>query len=757
MRGGHRAALLVVLLAASAGAGGCRRAPAGATGGAANNLLAGRQPMRSAGARLPALITDGRSTPEGEEWGTSAGAVLDSDRAFVDYDLGRAVPIGAVYVQGDNNDSYVVSVSDDGVSFRELWASPAVGGAGMRERVADGLGAVARWIRLSARGGDGMYAVVELQVFSERPSEFPPRPARVAGARDPDVVRTALLYLVLAFLVLLAATGVGSGWLRVGLAACVPIAAGIFVWRAMADAWPLAGREVAFTRAAAAAIALAALIRACDCWRRFPAKRAVVVGACAAAGALAVACFFNLGRPQFWNHATKQPEFVHLADMRIYQPAVKYFDEVRYDGVYLAAVLAYAEEQHGGSLAPLAHVPVRNLKDQRPSHVAELGADIAAVRARFSDQRWAAFKQDMVFFRGAMGPDYLTTLTDHGANAPPLWVMIAKPFLGYTRASETSLVAAGLVDAVLFLLMALALARSFGVLPMCVAMAVFGANDLYMFGTNWGGATLRHDWLVLLAFAACALKTQRWVLAGVLLAVATMLRVVPAAALAGVAIPAAAWFVERWWLDRRRPAIADVLREHRPAVRTLVAAAAAMLLLFLITGLVYGFGAWVEWWRKIVLLNRDPSVNEVSLRTLIAGSDNAQGPLLASRLGIFIPAAIGCVATIVWAARRRPLHEAMLLALPLVLVFLHPVNYHLHFVFLLVLVQTSRGLVAAASPLLAMCVAAYWTTLDPDADRHFQVMTAMLFATLGWFYANVLRSRPQAVVTDQQVQPSAAL
>ena len=205
----------LVLLAATAGAAGCRRAARRAAAAGPATCWPGVHPARSAGARNPDLITDGRSVPEGEEWGTSAGAVLDGDRAYVDYDLGRAAPIGAVYVQGDNNDSYVVSVSDDGVNFRELWASPSVAGAGMRERVPTAWAPMARWLRVSARGGDGMYAVVELQAFSERPSEFPPRPGRAAGARDPDDVRTALLYLVLAFVVLLAATGAGSSWLRV--------------------------------------------------------------------------------------------------------------------------------------------------------------------------------------------------------------------------------------------------------------------------------------------------------------------------------------------------------------------------------------------------------------------------------------------------------------------------------------------------------------------------------------------------------------
>ena len=76
--------------------------------------------------------------------------------------------------------------------------------------------------------------------------------------------------------------------------------------------------------------------------------------------------------------------------------------------------------------------------------------------------------------------------------------------------------------------MAWAMWACFGLLPMLVAMTVFGATELYMFGTNWAGATLRHDWLALLAFAACALRRQRWLLAGALLGFGTMLRVLPA-------------------------------------------------------------------------------------------------------------------------------------------------------------------------------------------------------------------------------------
>ena len=93
------------------------------------------------------------SASEGEDWNAAAAAVLQSERAFVDYDLGQSVPIDAAYLQGDNNDDYVVSVSDDGKSFRELWVARPVASAGLRGRAADGLGGQGRWVRLSARGG----------------------------------------------------------------------------------------------------------------------------------------------------------------------------------------------------------------------------------------------------------------------------------------------------------------------------------------------------------------------------------------------------------------------------------------------------------------------------------------------------------------------------------------------------------------------------------------------------------------------------
>jgi hypothetical protein len=710
------------------------------------DLVKGAQPSRELGVTRSAAITDGRAAPEGEDWGTNAAAVLATDQSYVEYDLGRPTVIRAAYLQGDNNDAYIVSLSDDGQSFHEAWTALPVASAGLRERWTDALEAKGRFVRITARGGDGLFALSELQLWSERPTPYPPRISRVVATDPAADVRNALLNLVAAFALFLWATGAGTSVKRAMLFAGLPIVMAAFAYSEIAEAWPLGGREVALVRAVAAALALMALVRQVAPGLRFPARPGAIKATCAVAAVMAVAAFYNLGHPQFWNHAARGPEFVHLPDMRIYQPFAKYFPELRYDGVYVASVLACAEDDRGGSLEALADVPVRDLRTHRSVHARDLTPHVREVRQRFSDARWDAFKRDLAYFRGAMGPDFLTTLTDHGANATPVWVWFARLLFAHTPASETTLFLGGLIDALLILVMAVALARTFGLLPMLVAMTVFGANDLYMFGTDWTGATLRHDWLVALGLAACALARRRWTAAGILIGLATMIRAFPSIALVGVGLPATVDFVEQAYRQRRLPDWRRLLREHEGAVRTIAAALATMLVAFLVTGALYSFGMWGEWLGKVALLNRDTAINEISLRGLVAGTDAKMSAILKARFLIYLALAGGMILLAALTARRRPLHEAMLLALPLVLVFWNPSNYYLHLVFLLVLVTVPGGLLWSAGPFLAMCVASYWTGLDPDTDRHFQDLTMLLFVTLGWFYANALRGKPQTAV-----------
>ena len=765
----------LILLASALAVTGARPARA------AGNLLAGLSPSHTSGVSNVRVLTDDLAAFEGAEWNTTVAAVFESERAFVEFDLGRSVKISAAYLQGDNNDEYLLSISEDHSSFTPLWTAASRSEAGLRERWSDGLSGQGRWVRVGVRGGDQAYSVSELQLFEERPPAMPVL-RRAPGENQGARVRTHLLYLVAAFGAFLFLTWATATRWHLLIAAILPSPAAWLALDAVDRAWPLAGREVSFIRAAAAAIALLAAVRGAVLIRRWPAHRWAINAALATSAVMAFASFYNLGRPQFLDHAGGHPEFVHTYDMRVYQPFAKYFDELQYDGVYAASVLAFAEDQRGGSLESLGSQEVRGLLDHRVRHVSEMANDIHAVRQRFTDQRWAELKQDLRYFEKVMGPEFLSTLTDHGANATPAWVFFARILLGHAPASEGLLVFGGLVDGILLILLALVMWRSFGLRPMLLAMTVFGATDLYMFGTNWTGATLRHDWLVLLGFGACALKTERWVAAGICLGLSAMIRAFPAVALVGLTLPALWEIGERWRRERRRPDWKGVLETHSDTVRVLVSAAACMAGMFLLTGFLYSFGSWVNWWHKVTLLNRDVGLNEVSLRALIVGVDANAFSALRDRRILLIAAAIGSVVCIAVLARRRPLHQAMLIALPLVLILSNPSNYYSHFVFLLALlanvgpdgrgrdVERSESVASAsaravpfevpfhrvAAPLLALCLGGYWASLDPDLERHFQDSTALLFLSLGWLYAVLPRRAPVTADLERPdlVQPA---
>jgi len=278
-----------------------------------------------------------------------------------------------------------------------------------------------------------------------------------------------------------------------------------------------------------------------------------------------------------------------------------------------------------------------------------------------------------------------------------------------------------------------------------------------MFGTNWAGATLRHDWIAYMGLGACALRRERWVLAGCLLGLAVMIRAFPGIALAGVGLPCLVLYLERWYRERRPPNLIAHLGEHRAAVRVTLSAIAFMAFCVVATSLIYSFGAWVEWWKKITLLDAGIGTNDVSLRALVAfGSDEPPYRALRSRMPLYVALIALYVGAAAVAARRLRLDQSALVALPLILVVFNPANYYAHFIALLPLLGYEVGRrasparfaesgpklsdLAVSGPLLALCVAEYWTVLDPDYGRHFQYETVLTFAALGWFYYNVLRS-----------------
>ncbi len=728
---------------------------------AATDLLAGMQPSRAQSVTRPELLTDGEAAPEGDSWNSTLSALFVSDKAYVEYDLGKNVTVVAAFLQGDNNDAYLVSISRDGLHWEPLWTAAPSEHPGLRDRWTSDLSATGRYVRLRVEGGDNSYGVTELQLFSEKPESMPPPVRRASAETYPAYVRTSLLYFVVAAGAVLFGLRAGLRRRYVVLGAVVAAVAAAAAFYAAAITWPLASREVAFVRASAASIALLAALRTVFPGPRWPPLRGAIGVALGASAIMAFAAFYNLGHAQFFDHGRNRPEFIHTTDMRIYHPFAKYYPELQYDGVYLASALAYAEDVEGGSLQRLGNYPVRDLRDHRMRTVRDASSEILAIKDRFTPERWAEFKADMRYWQDVLGPEYMASLTDHGANATPVWVFFARILLAHAPASRWLLTMSGAVDGVLLLLMAFALGRSFGLWPMLLAMTVFGANDIYMFGTNWTGATLRHDWLALLGFAAAALKKERWVLAGLCIGTAALIRAFPILALAGIGVPMAWTLGERLARGEGLPSWRAFLDQHGDAVRVLLTAAAWILTMFLVTGVLYGFNSWAHWLQKASLLNADVGVNEISLRALVSGADGESYKVLHARLALFVVIQVVAAVCMAVLARRRPLYQAMLLGLPVIWLVTHPSSYYSHFVFLFALFASAADPSAAAPvppaggdhgrfaplvvpflrvafPLLALCIGGYWASLDPDEDRHFRDTTLMLFLSVAWLYGNLL-------------------
>src|SRR6185436_5603366 len=163
----------------------------------------------------------------------------------------------------------------------------------------------------------------------------------------------------------------------------------------------------------------------------------------------------------------------------------------------------------------------------------------------------------------------------------------------------TAFLLTGLLDPLLFLVTFAAIGWCFGYRTMCVVMVVFGANDFIMYGTNWGGANLRHDWLMYIGLGACALKRGRPALGGFFLALSSLIRAFPAITLVTAALPAFWWVWDLWRSQERWPTWAELWQEQRPLLRTLGAALITALVLVVATTLRWSWPAWGDWFWKV--------------------------------------------------------------------------------------------------------------------------------------------------------------
>jgi hypothetical protein len=255
--------------------------------------------------------------------------------------------------------------------------------------------------------------------------------------------------------------------------------------------------------------------------------------------------------PVLTNDYFDEYEFYH------YYIGAKYAPEVGYTQMYNASIVADAEDgldynkamvrdltygldhESPGVIITTQHEE----REPRPYRdVEEVLRDSSAIKARFSEERWAEFVQDINFFQRQLGvARWSGILRDKGYNATPVWGMTggllsnAAPTNAEGKVVPPGLQAIALLDPLLIVLALLAIAWAYGPTSAALVAIFLGANYLTMHSPTMKQAFLRLDWITLVLIGAALVKRRWYGAAGVVLAYATMARVFPVIFVVGLA------------------------------------------------------------------------------------------------------------------------------------------------------------------------------------------------------------------------------
>ncbi len=708
--------------------------------GSPENLLLNKTPIISERVNNPERITDGERAYEGADWSNPKSSVLSQYASLV-YDLGKTTHIDTLLLQGDNNDHFRAYISDDNINYQIIWDAQPVVEAGLRTRHITSVNIDTRYLKFDATNGDGSYSISEISAYSTKPNYLSETFVHTPSVSTNDLVKSQMLYfgMTLVFFLFFAYRGAFKWWLA--MCALLPIYGLYQLISVLMIHWPPQPSQISLFRGLIATVAAIAILREILSPKLLPANTTVIKIILFTTAILSFASFYNLGHPQFMHQKNKSGTYIHYLDLRQYFPTAKYFPEVGYRDIYIADMAALLEDNSHHTLQSIGGYAMRDLRSHEMKHVRDYTEEIGKIKTKFSAARWQEYKSDARYIRELMGDDdYFRYLIDYGGNATPVWISQVYLLFNMIDVSDTFLLILATLDPLFLLLMFICIWRSFGLCTMLVSMVVFGANDFIMYGTNWGGAILRHDWMFYIGFGICALKTKRLVLGGVFLGAATMIRAFPFFAFCGIGFLALWWLCDYLQKNRRLPSIKEVLLGNLTILKIAAGATGIAITLFLFSSLLLSFEAWVIWWDKIHLQQGGALANHFGLRSLLAGWNYDQKTILHSRQIMHISCIILLVGLIFFAARRRSAEKAAILGLLLMWIIYYPQNYYIHFIIFLPLLVDSKNLteyktitiqeVGLWLSVLLLCTLQYFPTLiSNNLGLHFYFSNVFLSAS----------------------------
>lgn len=259
----------------------------------------------------------------------------------------------------------------------------------------------------------------------------------------------------------------------------------------------------------------------------------------------------------------------------------KYFKELGYFDLY-ACVLAV----HSESSFVHANKQVRNLENYRLTYWQE--EKVKCPEENFTQRRWETFSQEVKQILSHQQPSYwVGVLKDKGFNPSPAWLLAGQPFANSTLVGEPLYRATIQLDwmVITALLVTVALAVSPGI---AVTLGFFFIMFYGTFGRLMGNY-FQYVWLAASIGGLVTWLKRRYAISALCFAVAVSFRLFPALFLLGLMCKAIyailvkdhptrtayitfwMWFV--WW----------------------------GIVVFFLSGLVFGFEAWVQFFEKIIM------------------------------------------------------------------------------------------------------------------------------------------------------------
>lgn len=214
--------------------------------------------------------------------------------------------------------------------------------------------------------------------------------------------------------------------------------------------------------------------------------------------------------------------WVHQHEQYHFYLGAKYQKEVGWFDLYTATIMADRETINAMAGVTktrdnhtFEEIPVEKALEQAPR-----------IRARFTDQRWEAFKADWVAMAKAWPwMNWQTVMNDHGNSNSPAWSLVAAPIASLVPLSAQNQSLLGCLDLLLMLALFIVVYETFGFRVAGVALFMWACVPVVF--DYLSGSFLRWDWLLALGLAVCFLHKNRWGTAGALFGYAVATKLFP--------------------------------------------------------------------------------------------------------------------------------------------------------------------------------------------------------------------------------------